>query len=143
MIGKGIERLKTVTAIGLSISLAACQGAGQQPAMDVSVQEDGTNTAMTLDQQIVFARQELADRLGVSLDSITISGARNVNWSSGALGCPKPGMSYTEALVPGVLIFLDSGGKTYGYHARKENKPFYCPTKQAAIPTTIQKEDLA
>lgn len=98
---------------------------------------------MNLNQQLSFSKQDLAGRLGVDIDAIKIKVARQITWRSGALGCPKPGMNYTQALVPGILILLDADGETYGYHAQKNQKPFYCPSRQAVIPDSIQKEDLA
>ena len=152
MITANFRLLKITIAVGLCISLAACQGTVEKQASDVShTQESSVIThenqaaggSMNLNQQLSFAKKDLADRLGIDQESITIKAARQVTWNSGALGCPKPGMSYTQALVPGVLILFDVSGKPYGYHAQKGGKPFHCPTKQAVIPKAIQKEDLA
>ncbi len=98
---------------------------------------------MSLNQQISFSKKDLAQRLGIEPDAITLSGARQVNWRSGALGCPAPGMSYTQALVPGILILLKAGDEAFGYHAKSDGKPFYCPRERVEVPASIQTEDLA
>jgi len=134
------------------IGLAACQSNDSQVSPDISLNTEApaanqehsiVEVKMNLNQQLSISKQDLADRLGIELDSIKIITARQLTWRSGALGCPKPGMNYTQALVPGVLILLEADGKTYGYHAQKNQKPFHCPTRQAVIPDSIQKEDLA
>jgi hypothetical protein len=144
--------MKITLVVSMFAGLIACQRTGERQPTEESNQQaspavaranNSTVEAMNLNQQLSSARQDLSDRLGIETETITIRGARQVTWSSGDLGCPKPGMNYTQALVPGVLIFLDVDGRTYGYHARKGGKPFHCPTKQAVMPSSIQKEDLA
>ena len=89
---------------------------------------------MNKQQQILLARQDLAKRLGLKLDGVALSGATPVRWRSGALGCPKPDMQYTQALVPGVLIMLRVGNTPYRYHAISQGEPFHCPDNQAEGP---------
>ncbi|MEE8339537.1 MAG: hypothetical protein V3R56_05290 [Xanthomonadales bacterium] len=95
-----------------------------------------------MSEQIAFSKKELAQRLGIEPDSITLSGARQVNWRSGALGCPEPGMNYTQALMPGALIFLKVGNEVHGYHAKHGGKPFYCPQDRAEQPVFGQGADM-
>jgi hypothetical protein len=144
--------LSPLFAIGILAGLVSCQSKETQSTPDASVEQNSSKVtaeqnsrevAMNVNQQLSFSKQDLADRLGIDADAIKIKLARQITWRSGALGCPKPGMNYTQALVPGVLILLDADGETYGYHAQKNQKPFYCPSRQAVIPDSIQKEDLA
>ena len=48
---------------------------------------------------------DLSDR-GVTGTPELVS-ARAVTWNNGALGCPKPGISYTQALVDGMQVIVD------------------------------------
>ncbi|MDH3645712.1 MAG: hypothetical protein OER80_02970 [Gammaproteobacteria bacterium] len=89
---------------------------------------------MNTDSQVSTARQDLAQRLGVEVDTIEIDSVRHVNWRSGATGCPKPGMSYTMSIVAGILIVLRADGEEYRYHGRRNGTPFYCPTNRAELP---------
>ena len=152
MIRTEMNLLRVAILAGLFVGLTACQGTGDQEpaesslaedAQSVNQEKDKSTASMNLNEQISFSRKDLADRLGIELDSITLAGARQVNWRSGALGCPKPGMSYTQALVPGVLILLNVGDEAYGYHAKSDGKPFYCPRERIEIPASIQDEDMA
>jgi len=89
---------------------------------------------ISIEEQIQGAKLDLASRLGIGLDAITVKEARSVQWGSGALGCPKPGMSYTQAIIPGVLVKLDTGGTLYRYHGRMNSKLFFCPADRAREP---------
>ncbi|HET6592755.1 MAG TPA: hypothetical protein VFG48_07555 [Xanthomonadales bacterium] len=85
-------------------------------------------------RQADLACQDAASRLGIDPRSIHVQEARRVTWPSGASGCPQPGTSYTQALVPGVLIVLRAGGQTYRYHASGDGEPFHCPQDRAQPP---------
>jgi len=47
---------------------------------------------------------------GVSAASIEVVSAVAGDWPDGSLGCPEPGKSYTQVLVPGYLVILSVGG---------------------------------
>jgi hypothetical protein len=90
--------------------------------------------SLSLQQQIDFAISDLAQSRGVERDAVTASTAQRVSWRSGAIGCPVPGMNYTQALVPGSLIILKVGEKQFEYHARNGGPPFYCPADRVESP---------
>lgn len=62
------------------------------------------------------ARADLAKRLKVGVDEITVEKAETVTWPDGSLGLPRPGMMYTMALVPGARLELKCPQGTYFYH---------------------------
>src|SRR6185503_2276137 len=62
-------------------------------------------------------RAELASEQGVSAADVKVISADSVNWPNGALGCPKPGRMYTQAIVPGYRVLLEAGGKRFTYNA--------------------------
>ena len=142
---------RAVVCVGFVIGLIACNGTGEQMPLELSLTEDAQTiepkiemspTPMNLNDQIEFSRKELAQRLGIKPESITLSGARQVNWRSSAVGCPKPGVSYTQALLPGALISLKVGNEVHRYHAKSGGKPFYCPRKRAEQPAPEQGADI-
>jgi len=51
-------------------------------------------------------------------------------------------MNYTQALVPGVLIFLQAGNEVHGYHAKIGARPFYCPRQRSEQPVTGKGADM-
>jgi hypothetical protein len=72
------------------------------------------------------ARKDLAERLAVDPDRIEVVEARSVVWPDGSLGCPEPGMVYTQALQDGTLVRLRYGSKVYAYHGGGTRGPFLC-----------------
>lgn len=90
--------------------------------------------------QIQNAIDDLAQRLGIETSEIIPLSASHVTWRSGAMGCPKPGHHYTQALVPGLLIILGANGKHYRYHGSVNGNPNYCPSDQAEIPVTSKSD---
>jgi hypothetical protein len=69
------------------------------------------------DNLIQSVKEDLAERLSVQLEQIDLVDAASVVWPDGSLGCPEPGMMYTQALVPGYRIVLEVGGRQFRYHA--------------------------
>ena len=108
-----------IVMIGLILALVAAACGGSAPDVDPVAQPAVT---------------DLAERLGVDESAITVVSVAEVTWPDGSLGCPQPGMMYTQALVNGSLIVLDVDGTTYEYHAGADGRPFYC--QDPTPPTT-------
>jgi hypothetical protein len=60
-----------------------------------------------------------AAETGVSRDEISVVIAEAVTWADGSIGCPEPGMGYTQALVDGYRVILDVAGEEIAYHASR------------------------
>jgi hypothetical protein len=80
-------------------------------------------TLRTLVDQAVA---DLATRLNIDASSIVTVSAQAMSWSDGSLGCPQPGMLYTQAIVDGALIQLSVDGTSYSYHSGASGAPFLC-----------------
>jgi hypothetical protein len=76
------------------------------------------------------AKADLAKRLSVDAAQVTVVSSHEVTWSDGSLGCPEPGMNYTQALVPGFRVILEAAGKQYHYHSGGTRPPFLCTNPQ-------------
>ena len=79
------------------------------------------------------ARDDLAKRLSLPAAQIDLLEFSQVTWPDGSLGCPKPGMMYTQALVGGVLIRLRAGETIYEYHSGGSGAAFYCEKPSKAL----------
>lgn len=79
-----------------------------------------------LEALVEKAKQDLAQRLSVSVDQINLVEAKSVVWPDASLGCPQPDMAYAEVLTSGYLILLNAGNKEYEYHASKGTEVVYC-----------------
>ena len=54
---------------------------------------------------------------GVDASEVEVFTAEAVTWNDGSLGCPQPGMSYTQALVPGYRVVLEVDGEQLHFHS--------------------------
>ncbi len=63
-----------------------------------------------------LVKQDLAKRLSVTVDQITVVSATSTEWPDSSLGCPQPGMAYSQIVTPGFRIVLRQGQKQYDYH---------------------------
>ncbi len=103
----GVAVLAAAVALG-SLGLTAWSGPRDQdsPARPTGAAADAAERA----------RDDLALRLGVSGDEITIMASQPQTWSDASLGLPEPGMMYAQVLTEGYIVTLTQGGKTYVYH---------------------------
>lgn len=147
----GTKLLLSALFIGLFANLAACNSEDdpQPPERSLTNSEQATQAEQTvvparmnLKGQIEFSKKDLAQRLDVAPESVELSGANAVTWRSGALGCPETGMNYTEALVPGTVIYLQVDNMIHAYHAKYGSEPFYCPRERAEAPVRGEGEDV-
>ncbi len=76
------------------------------------------------------AKDDLAKRLSIASDQINLVESKPVEWPDGSLGCPQPGMAYTQVMVDGLLIRLQVGEKIYEYHSGGNRSPFLCENPQ-------------
>lgn len=67
--------------------------------------------------------------------ALTVVRAESVTWSDGSLGCPEPGMMYTQALVDGYWVVLDSGGQQMDYRATANGSFKLCVDAIGSPPT--------
>jgi hypothetical protein len=58
---------------------------------------------------------EVAKLAGVPAEQVTVISAEAVTFPDGSLGCPQPGVAYTQALVDGYKIVAEAGGNTYDF----------------------------
>lgn len=72
------------------------------------------------------AINDLAKAQSVDPEDVTVAGYFSVTWADGSLGCPKPGMSYTMALVDGHLLVLEVDGEQFSYHGGKKPGFSFC-----------------
>ncbi|GAA4688047.1 hypothetical protein [Nocardioides nanhaiensis] len=134
-----------LAALALCLALAGCGGqddddAATDPASSQSPSETPSETPSQPEEQETempgndgaggaaqdAAIADLAQRLGVAPEEVTVTSSEAVTWRDGSLGCSEPGMMYTQALVEGTRIVLESGGTSYEYHAGGNRAPFLC-----------------
>ena len=117
-----------VGLLGLLGAACATQAVGPPPQ-----QSPPPTAAMasSLDEVVRAARADAASRTGVTAESLVLVSAESVTWSDGSLGCPQPGMMYTQALVPGWRVRLRGPGGEMDYHASVRGALVLCPAGRA------------
>jgi hypothetical protein len=71
----------------------------------------------------------------VSRQQLVIVRAESVVWNDGSLGCPEPGMMYTQMLVNGYWVVIEAAGKTYDYRVGSGGSFRLCPPGQGHPPS--------
>ncbi len=86
--------------------------------------------AIPLEHLQTLARMDLARRLGVSVDEITVDRTEPVVWQDAGLGCAQPGQSYKPNPTQGYLLSLSYHGRAHTYHADRY-RVLPCPPSES------------
>lgn len=138
--------IRTGAALLATILLAGCAAGGADPSgLESSRPEQTPNVdpvpSGTEAPVIGEVPQELLDRIladaedrtGVSADEIVVTMAQETEWSDGSLGCPEPGMMYTQAIEPGYHLILDADGEDLDYRATVRGLFRLCEDPEAPL----------
>lgn len=111
------------TTVATASTVPPTSGATTEDTMD-----QNTNPSVPAsDSEVVqTAIADLRTRIDAPDADITVVSVEEVEWSDGSIGCPQPGMSYTQAIVNGTKIVLEYDGVTYDYHQGGSRPVFYC-----------------
>jgi hypothetical protein len=136
-----MNRLAIAFAI-LALLLAACAGGAGDPTEtdadatdtrrpdpetpEMTTPHDGGTNGGVPQQMLDDVIDQASNEIGVPVDEITVVTAEEVTWSDGSIGCPEPGMVYTQALVPGYRVVLDVAGDEINFHAAQDGEFFIC-----------------
>jgi hypothetical protein len=69
---------------------------------------------------------DVTERAGAEPAEIEVARSQSVTWNDGSLGCPKPGMFYTQALVDGYWVVLSYQGQEFDYRVNDRGAFFLC-----------------
>lgn len=85
---------------------------------------------------VALSKQDLASRLGVEADRVTLVKTAEKLWLNSALGCPRPGQFYPSGRVPGFQIWLDVEGTEYIYNTDFNGTLILCPELNPHAPNS-------
>jgi hypothetical protein len=85
-----------------------------------------TPAASGLESIIAKAKEDLAQRLSISVIQISLVEATEVVWPDSSMGCPQPGMLYKQVPQDGALIVLKVDENVYEYHVGGNRGLFLC-----------------
>lgn len=55
-------------------------------------------------------------------------------WNDGSLGCPEPGVNYTQGLVKGYWVVIAAAGKSYDFRVGSAGTFVLCPEGRGNAP---------
>jgi bacterioferritin (cytochrome b1) len=98
--------------------------AAQQPATPPTPTPSASSSSVGTATQASFGGTpgldsviaDAAKRWGVPADQIEVVSNEPHEWSSAALGCPKPGEMYAQVITPGYVVLLQTGDQRIEYH---------------------------
>ncbi|MFQ6001453.1 MAG: hypothetical protein ACE5LG_07255 [Anaerolineae bacterium] len=109
-----------VALVGLVIFSVGCALFRGGPEGRRGIREKPVTESETLIKLVDLAKGDLARRLGVRVEEVTLVSAEAVEWPDASLGNPQPGMVYAQVITPGYKIILSAGGQEYEYHSDQE-----------------------
>ena len=83
---------------------------------------------------VALSKKDLASRLEVEADKITLVKTAEMLWLNAALGCPRPGVFYPSGRVPGFQIWLEVNGTEYIYNTDFNGTVILCPEFNPSVP---------
>jgi len=114
-------------------------GAATPMGVEKAVEKTAEKAVMNAPADMIEAAlTDAANRSTIAQADIKVVSAEPVTWPDGSLGCPQPGMMYTQALVPGYRIVLQAGEQTLNYHAMSRGRPVFCPASRVSAPVPAQ-----
>ena len=119
------ERTQTETRIVTSSMMAPLSTTGETPPMKGQVPQ-------AILEPILNKAAALAK---VAREQLVMVRAEPVVWNDGSLGCPEPGMMYTQALVNGYWVIIDAAGQTYDFRVDRSGRFQLCPPGQGQPPS--------
>jgi hypothetical protein len=134
------ERSKRLVGAGIVAACAttgACAGVPQPQQAPPGSDSEAAVSRELPTEKIEAALDDAAKRVSLPREQIEVSIAETVTWADGSLGCPQPGMMYTQALVPGFRIVLNAGGQQLAYHASTAGHPTFCPPERVVRPAAV------
>jgi hypothetical protein len=84
---------------------------------DVVCASPGDEGTVEIESLVDLARADLAQRLGVDLETVVIQGVKPTEFPDASLGAPESNKSYAQVVTPGCVIQLSVNDDIYVYHA--------------------------
>lgn len=81
---------------------------------------------------IETAKNDLAKRLDINVDDVTLAALESEEWPDSSLGCPAQDTDYLMVLVNGFRITLEVDGETFIYHTDMTGQVIMCEDGQPA-----------
>jgi hypothetical protein len=97
---------------------------------------EGSETEM--DRLVAMAKEDLAQRLGLGADDVTVQDIEATEFPDASLGVPEVGQMYAQVITPGYIILLEADGQVYRYHGTEQRVVFVPDETEDSEPETSE-----
>ena len=102
---------------------ASAQATTGIPSLPLSSKVPGDTLA---DSTMAMIVADAATVAGVDPAAVTLVSVKPVTWMDGSLGCPKPGVMYTQSVVPGFHVIVRAGDRKLDYRVGRAGTAKRC-----------------
>lgn len=101
----------------LLIAAAGCGGLGtEEPTITPEpTRADNVQGEWTQEEAVEAVRTDLAERLDISQEEISVVSAESREWEDASLGCPEEGEMYAQVITQGFQVLLEADGSQFDY----------------------------
>jgi hypothetical protein len=99
-----------------------------------TVEEADEREYGALQSLVDLARVNLAQKLGIQPEAVTVQSVEETQFPDASLGVPEPDQVYAQVLTPGHTIRLSAEGQAYEYRASEERLVFV--PREVSSPTS-------
>jgi hypothetical protein len=113
------------------LALSACgpnSGVQSPTSAPPVAQQPATQTTVSPEAQagVDAALQDAAAHLGIDKTELHVDDIQSREWGDASLGCPQPGILYSQIVTPGFLVLVSTGSKHLEYHADSRGHVVLC-----------------
>ena len=130
-----VARWSALALLGILALEAAWAELGHLEQTATPIEESSLVKQDVLQRILDPILKEAAAEAKVTRDELVIVRAEPVVWNDGSLGCPEPGMMYTQALVNGYWVVIDAAGQKYDFRVGSGGSFRLCPPGQGHPPS--------
>jgi hypothetical protein len=110
-----------------SVPLPTVSGTIAPSAGIASMPASSKAPASTLpDAALAAIVADAAEVTGVDADAIVVVSVKPVTWMDGSLGCPRPGVMYTQSVVPGFRVIVQARDRKLDYRVGRAGTAKRC-----------------
>jgi hypothetical protein len=113
-------------ASGGQLQTPAAPPPSPAPSSPVPSLLPGSNSGADPQPAVDAAVSDAAAHLGVSEIALHVDQVEARQWPDSSLGCPKPGLMYSQIVTPGFVVFLSGAGKRLEYHTDARGTVVLC-----------------
>jgi len=133
--------LITVSIFLISLLATACVPQFDEEKSQTNSQTETLSTSVSTpphsEDYILASKNDLSQRLGISIEDTNTIFVKAVTWSDASLGCSQEGMVYAQVITEGYQILLEASGNIYEYHTDEKDNVVLCafaPSSEVIIP---------